>query len=80
MTKDEKLQFIGDLAATVIFDIKARVDDMPEEWDGIELRRYIADKFEEQAFEPLLYRDQVYGLHRSRRLRTYQNERLTRNL
>jgi hypothetical protein len=79
MTKDEKLQFIGDLIATVRASIVERVDEMPEEWDGIELRRYIADKFEEQVGS-ILRRPGVHGFNRFRRFWDYDNECLTRNL
>jgi len=79
MTKEEKLQFIGELTASVKASIIDKVDDMPEEWDGIELRRYIADKFEEQVFSEFRS-DRVGGLNRARRLHAYRNECLTRNL
>lgn len=78
MTRDEKLQFIRDLTATVIFDIIAKVDEMPDEWDGIELRRYIADKFEEQVVGSR--RGEVRGYSRDKRLAAYRNECIVRNL
>jgi hypothetical protein len=79
MTKEEKQQFIGDLIATVRASIVARVDEMPEEWDGLELRRYIADKFEEQVFEPFDV-GSVWGYQRSKRFAAYRNEYIVRNL
>lgn len=79
MTRDEKLQFIGDLMATVKAAIVERVDDMPDEWDGHELRRYLADKLEEQIFHPFS-KHPVWGFERDKRLRAYHNECIARNL
>jgi hypothetical protein len=79
MTKDEKQQFIGDLIATVRASIVARIDEMPEEWDGLELRRYIADKFNDEVFDPL-QRGQVRGYGRSPRLTNYLSERIIRDI
>ena len=49
--------------------VLANVDKMPEEWDGIELREYVADKFTESKAAPS-----------ERRFRDYRNEVLVRNL
>jgi len=46
----EKLRFINDLTDNVKMDIVKNVKDMPEDWDGIELRWYIAEKFAEVVF------------------------------
>lgn len=48
MNKDEKRQFIKDLLDSTRDDILARVDAMPDEWDGREIRCYVADKFQEK--------------------------------
>jgi hypothetical protein len=79
MTKAEKLQFIADLTADVTALIISKIDKMPEEWDGGELRRYIADSFDAQVFEPF-DTGSVWGFQRSKRLAAYRNECLTRNL
>ena len=41
----EKLRFINDLTDNVKMDIIKKVKDMPEDWDGVELRWYIAEMF-----------------------------------
>lgn len=38
-------RFVRELFASVQKDILDRVYDMPSDWDGIELRQYIADRF-----------------------------------
>lgn len=49
MTKKEKRHFIDSLILSIQQTIHARLDDIPEDWDGNELRLYIRDKFNEQA-------------------------------
>jgi hypothetical protein len=84
MTRDEKHRFIHDLTEAVTLAIIAKIDDMPEEWDGIELRRYIADRFEEEAPADgslvTWRRPVVWGFSRDRRLRAYHAECIARNL
>jgi len=46
----EKLKFINDLVDNVKMDIVKKVKDMPEDWDGIELRWYISERFNEIVF------------------------------
>lgn len=47
------------------------VDKMPEEWDGFELRRLIADYAEEKI---------AYFEMNKPRLRAYDNTRIVRNI
>jgi hypothetical protein len=49
MHANEKTVFVKSLIATIQTEIMKKIHKMPEEWDGIELRQYIADKFMEQA-------------------------------
>jgi hypothetical protein len=44
MEKADKLRFIDDLIANMKASVVAAVDAMPEDWDGHEIRKYIADK------------------------------------
>ena len=46
MTVAEKKRFVRHLAANIVDDVLAKVTAMPEEWDGNELRQYLADRFE----------------------------------
>src|SRR3990167_1436659 len=47
MTRSEQKKFVRELCFNVMHSIL--VKKLPEEWDGHELRRYIADKFDECA-------------------------------
>ncbi len=78
MNAEQKFAFAAELIDSVKFEILGRIDDMPEDWDGIELRRYIADKFEESV--GVLARGRVRSSGNSNRLRAYHNEVLVRNL
>lgn len=45
-----KRDFIHELLHNVKTDIMKQVPKMPEDWDGIELRWYISEKFAEVVF------------------------------
>ena len=46
MNEQDKINFVNGLIHNVRKDsILTNIDKMPENWDGIELRQYIADKF-----------------------------------
>lgn len=49
MTYAEKRVFVDELISRVQAEIVAKIPKMPDEWDGHELRRYIADQFEDCA-------------------------------
>jgi len=66
MTAEEKVEFITNLTASVRDALIRAVPHMPEEWDGHELRQYLADLFAREV-----YKDTMRG----RRLREYQNHR-----
>lgn len=53
VTKQEKRQFINELVSSVRDSVLAKVNEMPEAWDGIELRQYLADKFVETNYRPM---------------------------
>jgi hypothetical protein len=67
-----KIAFIAQLVGNVQDEIIKKTDKFPENWDGIELRWYIADKFS----------DVVMGSYdkRSKRYKDYENEVLVNNL
>ena len=75
MIHNEKEKFIIDLISSVTRDIVKRIGDMPVQWDGHELRRYIADKFAEQI-SPVF--SGAKGNHV--RKREYRNDVIIRNL
>lgn len=70
MTKAEKKRFIRELTAAVRDNLLKKVDDMPDEWDGHELRLLLAAKFEREA---------RFDMPR-RRKKDFDNEVLVRNL
>lgn len=78
MDSAQKIAFISELIENVQRDIIANAPKMPDEWDGHELRRYIADKFEESAMT--LGSKGPRGKDFAKRFKAYQNEVLTRNL
>jgi hypothetical protein len=45
MTEQEKITFINELVEKVKSEILKKVKYMPDNWDGIELRQYISDRF-----------------------------------
>jgi hypothetical protein len=67
MTQAEKLVFIQDLIRSVEKTVVEAIPAMPEEWDGIELREYLAGKFAESS---ILYRRD----HLRKRAKDYANE------
>lgn len=78
MNTADKQRFILELIENVQADILSKVSAMPEDWDGHELRRYIADRFEASAMT--VGRKGPYGKPYARRHRDYKNEVIVRNL
>ena len=68
MNLREKRAFVRSLANSVRDAILARADAMPDEWDGHELRQFLADEFE---------REKSPRVMSGRRLRAYRNARAT---
>jgi len=74
MTKNDQLDFMNELTDNVIEEIFNKIIDnkIPESWDGIELRWYLADKFKDCIFDE--YKKS------SKRKREYENTVLIENL
>jgi hypothetical protein len=70
MTAQQKKTFIRELVASVQREAESKIAAMPKEWDGIELRWYLAEKFSESTM----------NTGHSRRKREYDNEVIVRNL
>lgn len=70
-TKDKKT-FIRNLCNSVRDELIAKVKDMPEEWDGMELRELLAEKFKRETYDVMK--------DNRKRLRAYRNEVIARNL
>jgi hypothetical protein len=71
MTKAEKKRFIRELCGNVAKEAQEKVSRMPESWDGIELRQYLADKFADAVMK---------GTMSPTRRRAYNNEVIVSNL
>lgn len=72
MNKTKKRSFIKELCRSVEKDIVAKVDHMPEEWDGIELRQYIVEMFAREAVMTDPYHKKDYA----KRLRAFNRAKL----
>lgn len=70
MNRTEKAKFIRSLCNSVRNEIIKRIQYMPEGWDGIELREYIAREFNRQCYRG--------GLTHRRKLRDFKNTVATR--
>lgn len=70
MTKTEKKKFIKSLCDSIRDDLVKKVERMPDEWDGHELRELIADLADRERTSSMT----------GKRKRDYRNEVLVRNL
>jgi hypothetical protein len=70
MELTDKRRFIEELIGNVQRDVLSKVDRVPEDWDGIELRQWIADHFTSAVYSP----------SSPARMKAYRNEVLVRNL
>jgi len=50
MTKPEQRRFVRELVANVRADLVKNVKNVPDNWDGHELRQWIADRFQESSW------------------------------
>jgi len=73
MTEDEKITFIITYLNQTAENLCNKVDKMPEEWNGVELRWLIAETFTSEVIPS--YRDK-----RSSRYRSYENTCITKNI
>lgn len=73
MTRDFQAQLVTELMNRLRDEVLANIASgkVPEHWDGIELRQYIADKTQECI---------LVGTMGVRRLRSYRNAVITMNL
>lgn len=71
MSNKEQIKFIKELISTVQNHILSKACKFPENWDGIELRAFLADKFSECQFQGTLV---------GKRKKNYINDCLINNL
>lgn len=72
LTPAQKRRFVRELTKAVTAAIIAKVPQMPAEWDGAELRQYMADQYAAANYGPM--KDD------RRRMREYRNTIATTNL
>lgn len=73
MNQDEKIEFVKELSKNVTDDIVSAIlhDFVPDDWDGIELRWYLAERFSQVVFK---------GTGSNARKHRYNNAVLVNNL
>ena len=74
MTRDDQAAFIKSLCDSVRDHALGKLSAMPEGWDGMELREYLADQFDRERH--MSRRKADYR----RRLRDYRSDVATRPL
>lgn len=73
MTKEEKIYFIKTLIKNVQKEMLDKANNIPKNWEGCELRWYVADRFSKCVFGDL------YGSYKKRK-KNYRNDVLVNNL
>jgi hypothetical protein len=71
MDRKEKEDFIEEILEVTKEKIMAKLDKIPEDWDGFELRQLIADYTREQI---------AYVKMDKKRFKEYENTRMVENL
>lgn len=71
MNAEEKEQFITDLTNGIASHFLGKVKDLPEDWDGHELRQWMVDTWKREA---------IWRPMEGKRMKDYRNEVLVRNL
>lgn len=74
MNRKEKREFIRSLTRAVTRDVLAKVSQMPDAWDGLELRELLADEFNRERH---MTRGAEARRDYRRRLKEYRNVRAT---
>lgn len=69
MNKHDQAKLLESVLDNMKASLLTRVEHFPENWDGIEIRQYVADKF----------RNDTRPMH-LKRLRRYKNDVMTRPL
>jgi hypothetical protein len=63
MTQVEQRRFIRELIGNVKKEVIANVPKMPQDWNGIELRQYIANRFAACVICGTMSRDRLKEYH-----------------
>lgn len=73
MTERQRInaQIVANLCDSIRDDVLTKIERMPEEWDGHEIRELLADEFE---------RERTPCMKDRKRKKAYRNERYQRNL
>jgi hypothetical protein len=73
MTAEQKAEFIKELAATMVEEATKNIAKMPEDWNGFELRWYLAEKLASNAYP-------IHTAGLKARHKKYKNTVLVNNL
>lgn len=59
MTREQQKLFVEELCNNIRDDLLKKIDEneIPDNWDGHELRVFVADRFEESARISVFYKD-----------------------
>lgn len=79
MTRREQRRFVRGLIRNVEKDLLENIDRVPDHWDGHELRRWIADRFDAAAFTIGPHGKTRHGDDRAR-AKAYRNDVIVHNL
>ena len=77
MDREDKKRFIKDLTADVAEELIDKIPQMPESWDGMEIRELLAQKFVDSC---LMSRGVENRRQFKGRLSEFRNEVIVRNL
>jgi len=69
MTKAEKKLFIKNFTKTFVDEFISKIDKVPEDWDGIEIRTWLADTVSDEA-----RRWEIKQNPKGKRARKYRND------
>ncbi len=77
MNAAEKRTFIKDLIRSTEKTVLEAVSAMPDNWDGIELREYIAEKFCDSSYLHSHFWQPSHRKEYRKRAKEYENEIIT---
>jgi hypothetical protein len=71
LARKEKIALVETLCDSVKAKIISEIDNIPESWDGFEIRWYLQDAFSHEA---------RFGISNRKRRSSYLNDKYTKNL
>jgi len=59
MTADEKKRFMNDLITDFRKEVERDVDRLPNDWQGLQLRQYLVDRFSNKVLQITMSRSEM---------------------